>query len=64
MQEFLDHLAEPVVWEWIFAIADALIGGHPVAVSAGGGAVAIPTLTFDGTAADRMRRKKRIGEGV
>lgn len=37
MQEFLDHLAEPVVWEWIFAIADALIGGHPVAVSAGGG---------------------------
>lgn len=30
-------MAEPVVWEWIFAIADALIGGHPVAVSAGGG---------------------------
>ena len=25
---------------------------------------ATPTLTFDGTAAGRMRRKKRIGEGA
>ena len=37
MQEFLDHLAEPSVRERIFIIADALIGGQPVAVSSGGG---------------------------
>ena len=54
MQEFIDQLAELSVRERIFSIADALIGGQPVAVSSGGG----------GTAADRMRRKKRIEEGV
>lgn len=37
MQTFLDQLAEPSVRERIFAIADALIGGQPVAVSSGGG---------------------------
>lgn len=37
MQEFLDQLAEPSVRERIFTIADALIGGQPVAVSSGGG---------------------------
>lgn len=37
MQEFLDQLAEPSVRERIFIIADALIGGQPVAVSSGGG---------------------------
>lgn len=37
MQEFLDQLAEPSVRERIFSIADALIGGQPVAVSSGGG---------------------------
>lgn len=37
MQEFLNQLAEPSVRERIFSIADALIGGQPVAVSSGGG---------------------------
>lgn len=37
MQTFLDRLAEPSVRERIFSIADALIGGQPVAVSSGGG---------------------------
>ena len=37
MQMFLDQLAEPSVRERIFTIADALIGGQPVAVSSGGG---------------------------
>lgn len=59
MQEFFDQLAEPSVRERIFTIADALIGGQPVAVSSGGGVV-IPTPTFAGTATDRMRRKTHI----
>ena len=37
MQTFLDQLAEPSLRERIFTIADALIGGQPVAVSSGGG---------------------------
>ena len=37
MQTVLDQLAEPSVRERIFSIADALIGGQPVAVSSGGG---------------------------
>ena len=37
MQTFLEQLAEPSVRERIFTIADALIGGQPVAVSSGGG---------------------------
>ena len=37
MQTFLDQLAEPSVRVRIFSIADALIGGQPVAVSSGGG---------------------------
>ena len=36
MPAFLDQLAEPSVRERIFTIADALIGGQPVAVSSGG----------------------------
>lgn len=37
MLTFLDQLAEPSVQERLFSIADALIGGQPVAVSSGGG---------------------------
>ena len=37
MQTFLDQLTEPSVRERIFSIADALIGGQPVAVSSSGG---------------------------
>lgn len=37
MRDFLDQLADPSVRERIFTIADALIGGQPVAVSSGGG---------------------------
>jgi len=47
----------------IFAIADALISGNrylflPEAV------VVIPTQTFVGMVADRMRRKMSIGKGA
>ncbi len=37
MQTSLDQPAKPSVWERIFSIADALIGGQLVAVSSGGG---------------------------
>lgn len=37
MQTFLDQLAEPSLRERIFTIADALIGGQPVAVSSSSG---------------------------
>ena len=37
IQTFLDQLAEPSLRVRIFSIADALIGGQPVAVSSGGG---------------------------
>lgn len=65
MQTFLDQLAEPSVRERIFTISDALIGGQPVAVSSsGGGGNSDSTQTFAGMEEGRMRRKRRIGEGV
>lgn len=53
MQTFLDQLAEPSVRERIFTIADALIGGQPVAVSSGGvGGNADSDLRWDGRRPD------------
>ena len=56
LEIMLDQFANPSLRLKIFAIADALAGGTPVAISSGG--------TFAGTAAGRTRRKRRIGEGV
>ncbi|MEI3340997.1 MAG: hypothetical protein V8R52_01370 [Coprobacter fastidiosus] len=44
-------------------IADVSIGGQPVAVSSGGGGNSDSDLRWDGRKS-RMRRKKRIEEGV
>ncbi len=37
IRDFFDQMAEPSIREQVFAIADALIGGQPVAPSSGGG---------------------------
>lgn len=52
MQEFLDQMAEPSARERIFSIADALIGGHIVAVSSGGGGNSDSDLRWDGRSPD------------
>lgn len=60
MQTFLDQPAKPSVWERIFSIADALIGGQPVAVSSNGGGGNVDS-DLRWTEEGRMRRKRRIG---
>lgn len=52
MQEFLDQMAEPSARERIFSIADALIGGHLVTVSSGGGGNSDSDLRWDGRSPD------------
>ena len=60
MQTFLDQLAEPSVRERIFSIADALIGGQPVAVSSGGGGGnADSNLRWDGRRPDEEEETYR-----
>lgn len=60
MQTFLDQLAEPSVRERIFFIADALIGGQPVAVSfSGGGGNADSDLRWDGRRPDEEEEAYR-----
>ena len=60
MQTFLDQLAEPSVREQIFTIADALIGGQPVAVSSGGGGGnADSDLRWDGRRPDEEEEAYR-----
>ena len=60
MRTFLDQLAEPSVRERIFSIADALIGGQPVAVpSGGGGGNADSDLRWDGKRPDEEEEAYR-----
>ena len=60
MQEFIDQLAELSVRERIFSIADALIGGQPVAVaSSGGGGNADSDLRWDGRRPDEEEEAYR-----
>ena len=60
MQTFLDQLAKPSVRERIFSIADALIGGQPVAVSSsGGGGNADSDLRWDGRRPDEEEEAYR-----
>ena len=59
MQTFLDQLAEPSVRERIFSIADALIGGQPVAVSSGGGGNSDSDLRWDGRRPDEEEEAYR-----
>ena len=48
IRDFFDQMAEPVIRERIFAIADALISGQPVPVSSGGGGSSDSDLRWDG----------------
>ena len=59
MQTFLDQLAELSVRERIFSIADALIGGQPVAVSSGGGGNSDSDLRWDGRRPDEEEEAYR-----
>ena len=60
MQTFLDQLSDPSVRERIFSIADALIGGQPVAVSSGGGGGnADSDLRWDGRRPDEEEEAYR-----
>ena len=60
MRTFLDQLVEPSVRERIFSIADALIGGQPVAVpSGGGGGNADSDLRWDGKRPDEEEEAYR-----
>ena len=59
MQEFIDQLAELSVRERIFSIADALIGGQPVAVSSGGGGNSDSDLRWDGRRPDEEEEAYR-----
>lgn len=60
MQTFLDQLAEPSLRERIFSIADALIGGQPVAVSSGGGGGSSDSdLRWDGRSPDEEEKVYR-----
>lgn len=60
MLTFLDQLAEPPVQERLFSIANALIGGQPVAVSSGGGGGnADSDLRWDGRRPDEEEEAYR-----
>ena len=60
IQTFLDQLAEPSLRVRVFSIADALIGGQPVAVSSGGGGGnADSDLRWDGRRPDEEEEAYR-----
>ena len=60
IQTFFDQLAEPSLRVRIFSIADALIGGQPVAVSSGGGGGnADSDLRWDGRRPDEEEEAYR-----
>ena len=63
LNTLLGQLAIPSVRNMIFAVADALISGQPIPVSSEE-VVVIPTQTFVGMVAGRMKRKKHIGGGA
>ena len=63
LNALLDQLAIPSARNMIFSVADALISGQPIPVSSEE-VVVIPTQTFVGMVADRMRRKMSIGRGA
>ncbi len=52
LNTLLEQLATPSVRNLIFAVADALIGGHPVPVSSGGGGNSDSELRWDGRIPD------------
>lgn len=52
LNTLLEQLAIPSVRNLIFAVADALIGGHPVPVSSGGGGNSDSDLRWDGRRPD------------
>ena len=59
LETMLDQLANPSLRSKIFAIADALIGGTPIAVSPGGGGGSTSDLPLDGRRPDEEEEAYR-----
>lgn len=59
LETILDQLANPSLRTKIFTIADALIGGTPVAISSGGGGASTSDLPWDGRRPDEEEEAYR-----
>ena len=59
LETILDQLANPSLRTKIFTIADALIGGTPIAVSPGGGGGSTSDLPWDGRRPDEEAYRRR-----
>ena len=59
LETILDQLANPSLRTKIFTIADALIGGTPIAVSPGGGGGSTSDLPWDGRSPDEEAYRRR-----
>lgn len=59
LETILDQLANPSLRTKIFTIADALIGGTPIAVSSGGGGGSTSDLPWDGRRPDEEEEAYR-----
>ena len=59
LETILDQLANPSLRTKIFTIADALIGGTPVAISSGGGGGSTSDLPWDGRRPDEEEEAYR-----
>lgn len=59
LETILDQLANPSLRTKIFTIADALIGGTPIAVSPGGGGGSTSDLPWDGRRSDEEAYRRR-----
>ena len=59
LETILDQLANPSLRTKIFTIADALIGGTPIAVSPGGGGGSTSDLPWDGRSPDEEEEAYR-----
>lgn len=59
LETMLDQLANPLIRSKIFAIADALICGTPVAISSSGGGGSTSDLRWDGRRPDEEEEAYR-----
>ena len=59
LETMLDQLANPSLRSKIFAIADALAGGTPTAISSGGGGNSDSDLRWDGRMPDEEEEAYR-----
>lgn len=60
LDALLDQLAIPSIRNMIFAVTDALIGGHPVPASSGGGGNSDSDLRWDGRRPDEEEEAYRL----